>query len=268
MDNSKYFEINKRLWNERTLAHVQSQFYDNESFINGRNTLGEIELSSLGDVSGKSIIHLQCHFGQDSMSLARMGASVTGVDISDAAIKKAVELNNSLGLDVEFICCNVYDTLEHINQQYDIVFVSYGATCWLPDLDNWAKVVSGCLKPDGLLYYLEFHPSFYMIDDKTKTIAYDYFNIGVQIEKHTGSYTENGEEISLEECFWQHSLSEITSSLINQNMRIENIMEYDYSPYNCFENMVEQSPGKYVLDLDRIRIPHVLELQVIKNHIK
>jgi len=93
MDNSKYFETNRQLWNERTKAHVDSKFYDNESFLEGRNTLGEIELNSLGDVSGKSIIHLQCHFGQDSLSFARMGASVTGIDISDTAIQKAKEMN-------------------------------------------------------------------------------------------------------------------------------------------------------------------------------
>jgi len=131
--------------------------------------------------------------------------------------------------------------------QFDIVFVSYGATCWLPDLNKWAEVVKTCLKPDGQLYYLEFHPSFYMIDFKTKSIAYDYFNTGVQIEKHEGSYTENGQEIALDECFWQHSLSELTSSLIDQGMRIDGIKEYDYSPYNCFENMIYNTLNMNIL---------------------
>jgi len=265
--NSEYFDMNKTLWNARTAVHLKSDFYDNNTFLNGRNTLSEPEMNNLGDVSGKSIIHLQCHFGQDSLSLARMGAHVTGIDISDAAITKAQEMNEQLNLTASFICCNVMDTLAHVRDTFDIVFVTYGATCWLPDLKPWAHTVSELLKPGGFLYYCEFHPTFYMIDDTKKRIGFPYFNTGVQVESNDSSYTDGDTVLGLKEYFWNHSLSEIISPLLSEGLSLESIMEYDYSPYNCFENMVEVQKGRYALDINGVRPPHLLEFKARKKGI-
>jgi 2-polyprenyl-3-methyl-5-hydroxy-6-metoxy-1,4-benzoquinol methylase len=120
-----------------------------QSFLEGKSTLNEIELQLLGDISGKKILHLQCHFGQDTMSLSRMGAKATGIDLSNKAIERAKEIALRLNLDTDFICCDLYDAPNHLNEKFDIVFTSYGTIGWLPDLDKWAKVVSHFLKPNG-----------------------------------------------------------------------------------------------------------------------
>src|SRR5690606_6870502 len=129
-----YIDINKALWNEKTKHHVESEFYDMQGFEKGETSLKEIELELLGDIRGKKILHLQCHFGQDSLSLARMGANVTGVDLSDSAIAKAQELAGKLEVDAQFICSDIYDLPNNLDEQFEIVFTSYGVIGWLPDM--------------------------------------------------------------------------------------------------------------------------------------
>nr|HMQ81182.1 class I SAM-dependent methyltransferase [Ignavibacteria bacterium] len=138
----KYIEVNRDLWNKKTPVHVTSEFYDVASFKKGKSSLNPAELEALGDVSGKSLLHLQCHFGMDTLSWARLGAKVTGVDLADKAIDAARELNAELGLDAEFICSDVFDLKNVLDKKYDIVFTSYGTIGWLPDLDKWADIVS------------------------------------------------------------------------------------------------------------------------------
>ena len=155
MDTS-YLEKNRQLWNARVKSHLDSGFYDLQSFREGKSSLNTPELRLLGNVRGKSILHLQCHFGQDSLSLARMGATVTGVDLSDEAVTSAQKLATELNLPARFICCDVYDTRKVLNEQFDLVFSSYGTIGWLPDLKPWAAVVASSLKPGGRLYLLSF----------------------------------------------------------------------------------------------------------------
>src|SRR5687768_7525547 len=138
----KYIEINKDSWNNRTDSHLKSEFYDVEGFLKGKSSLNDIELTLLGDVQGKSILHLQCHFVQDTISLARLGADATGIDVSDKAIENAKKLARETNTKAAFICCELYDLPNRLTQQFDIVFTSYGTISWLPDLDKWAKVVS------------------------------------------------------------------------------------------------------------------------------
>src|SRR5258705_4385664 len=178
MENyDQYFEANKDLWNQRTVVHKDSFFYNLAGFKAGENVLTPIELNELADVKGKKMLHLQCHFGMDSLNWARLGADVTGVDLSDEAIKEAKQLNDELGLNAKFICCNVYDLhpknaessktplLEAtdpaigrekvgnlVREAFDIVFTSYGTIGWLPDLDKWAEIITYYLKPGGTFY--------------------------------------------------------------------------------------------------------------------
>src|SRR3569833_2969415 len=171
-----YFEENKKLWNQRTTVHKDSSFYDVTSFLGGKSSLNEIELREIGDVKGIKILHLQCHFGMDSLSLARMGADVTGVDLSDAAIEEARKLNEELSLGAKFICCNVYELKNHLEEQFDIVFTSYGVIGWLPDLNKWAEIIGHFLKPGGFFYMAEFHPVVWMLDEDFKEVKYSYHN--------------------------------------------------------------------------------------------
>ncbi|WNZ58090.1 class I SAM-dependent methyltransferase [Microbulbifer sp. MKSA007] len=145
-----FFEINRHSWDSRTRIHVKSEFYNIDGFLSGKSTLNEFELSDIGNVSGKSLLHLQCHFGLDTLSWARLGAKVTGVDISSVAITEAQALSDRSGLHGEFICNDIYSFGESNNKEFDIVFTSYGALCWLPDIERWASVVAQCLKPGGL----------------------------------------------------------------------------------------------------------------------
>ena len=139
---SNYIETNRRAWNEKTGVHIKSAFYDNENFLKGKSSLKDIELNLLGDISGKNILHLQCHFGQDSISLSRLGANVTAIDLSDEAIKRAKEFASQTNTQTKFICCNIYDLPNYLDEQFDIVFTSYGTISWLPDLDKWAEIIS------------------------------------------------------------------------------------------------------------------------------
>ena len=150
----RYIELNRESWNRRTAVHLTSEFYDVEGFLNGKNTLKDIELNLLGDISNKKVLHLQCHFGQDSISLSRLGAKVTGVDFSDKAIESARILNEQTKTDAVFICCDIYDLPQHLDETFDIIFTSYGTIGWLPDLNKWAQIVSRFLKTGGKFIFM------------------------------------------------------------------------------------------------------------------
>jgi 2-polyprenyl-3-methyl-5-hydroxy-6-metoxy-1,4-benzoquinol methylase len=134
-ENKEYLELNKNTWNNKTEVHIASEFYDMKGFLDGKSTLNSIELELLGDVSNKKILHLQCHFGQDTITFSRMGAQATGVDFSDKAVEKAREFAAKLNLDTSFICCDIYDAPNHLDEKFDIVFTSYGTIGWFPDLE-------------------------------------------------------------------------------------------------------------------------------------
>ncbi len=245
MDASDYIAINKALWDEKTHHHMDSEFYNVAAFLQGKSSLNEIELGLLGDVKDKSVLHLQCHFGQDTLSLSRMGANATGVDFSEVSITRARGLNEQLGLDAQFICTDIYELPGKLHQQYDIVFASYGTIGWLPDMQRWAQVVAQFVKPGGKFVFVEFHPVVWMFDYGFKTVEYSYFNKEAIIETNTGSYADRKANISKTEIGWNHSLAEVIQNLLAAGLSISSFQEYDYSPYNCFQNMVAVAPGKY-----------------------
>jgi 2-polyprenyl-3-methyl-5-hydroxy-6-metoxy-1,4-benzoquinol methylase len=255
MNSENYLQVNKQTWNNKVSIHIDSDFYEQEQFLNGKITLPKTDLDALGNVSGKRILHLQCHFGQDSLSLARLGAKVTGIDFSEEAIEKAKSLNEKLGLNAEFICCDVYDTLQHITEKYDIVYTSYGTIGWLPDLDKWAAVISGALKPMGKLVFFEFHPVVWMYDNDFNEVFYDYFKSEPILEEETGTYADRYVAIEYKTITWNHSLSEVFQSLIKQNISIKNFQEYNYSHYNCFSHTEEFEPGKFRIQKFGNKIP-------------
>lgn len=255
-----YLELNRVLWNKKLESHLDSAFYDQNQFLKGKSSLNSIELDLLGDVENQSILHLQCHFGQDSMSLSRMGANVTGVDLSDMSIKKATEISQSLGLTTQFICSDVYELPQHHHDKYDIVFTSYGTIGWLPDMDKWAQVISHFLKPGGKLFFIEFHPVIWMFDESFKTVKYNYFNAEPIIEIEKGTYANPDADIEQKSVSWNHSLSEVTNALINSGLTILQLEEYDYSPYPCFSFVKEAEPGKYRIEDLGNKVPMVYSI--------
>ncbi len=261
----KYFEANKYNWNQRTTVHKDSAFYDLAGFKAGASVLTPIESDELGNVSGRSLLHLQCHFGMDTLDWARRGAKVTGVDLSDVAIGEANKLSSEMGLDARFICCNVYDTSLHIKDQFDIVFTSYGTIGWLPDLAPWAAMIFERLKPGGRFYIAEFHPVVWMFDDDFTHIKYSYENQEVIVTESEGTYTDRNADIKGKEYSWNHSISEVLNALINAGLKIEMFNEHMYSPYPCFRNVVEFEKGKWHIKGLEGKIPMVYSLKAIRQ---
>lgn len=260
-DNSNYIHFNKIAWNSKTEVHINSEFYDMSGFLNGKSTLNDIELELLGDISNKKILHLQCHFGQDTMTFSRMGALATGIDLSDKAIDKAVELAQKLQLNTTFICCDIYDTPEYIDEKFDIVFTSYGTIGWLPDLNKWAKVISHFLKPNGSFIMVDFHPFVWMYDNDFKEVFYNYFNIEPIIEEQTGTYADRNSAIETKTFGWNHPISDILNSLIRSGLEINCFNEYDYSPYNCFNPTEEIEPNKFRITHFGNKIPMIYAIK-------
>lgn len=225
-----------------------------------------MELNLLGDVNGKSILHLQCHFGQDTLSLARMGADATGVDLSDNAIYNATLLAEKAKLKADFICCDVYSLPQHLEKQFDIVFTSYGTIGWLPDLDKWAKIVSHYLKPGGKFIFAEFHPVVWMFDDDFTKVGYNYFNAGPIIETESGTYADRDAPIHKEYVGWNHPTGEVLTSLLQNGLRLLSYEEFDYSHYNCFKHTEEFEPGKFRIKHLENKIPMMFALVAIKEN--
>ncbi|MEP6682918.1 MAG: class I SAM-dependent methyltransferase [Parafilimonas sp.] len=260
-----YFEINKDAWNKRTIVNKTSAFYDVESFKKGQSSLNKLELDALGNVKNKCLLHLQCHFGMDTLSWAREGAIVTGIDLSDEAINTAKQLSNELNIPAEFISCNVYDTLENITHQYDIIFTSYGVIGWLPDLDKWAEVINKALKPGGTFLLAEFHPVVWMFDDNFQYIKYAYHNETMIVETQTGTYADRNADITYEECSWNHSLSEVMTALLKQGLIIQQFDELNYSYYNCFNNTIKGDDGYWRIKGLENKIPMMYAVKAVKN---
>lgn len=252
------------MWNERAKVHVTSAFYDVEAFLAGKNMLMPIELPLLGDLTGKDLLHLQCHFGVDTLCLARMGATVTGVDLSDESIRQADALAAKAGLSGTFICANVYDTPQSLSNSFDVVFTSYGTIGWLPDLDKWAAVIARCLRPGGRFVFAEFHPTLWMFDDAFTHVKYSYFNLEEIVEEVSGTYADRYAKLTATGISWNHALEEVITALLKQGLQITHFSEYDYSPYNCFDKTVEIAPGKWQIQGMEGKLPMVYALTAVK----
>ena len=273
-DQQSYFAANRELWNKRTAIHAASSFYDLEGFKKGGSSLNKIELEELGDVNGKSLLHLQCHFGMDTMSWQRLGAVCTGVDFSDEAIGLAKTINDELNLDTVFACSNIYDLKDVLKTtpegkvlkgSFDIVFTSYGTIGWLPDLNEWAAIIAYFLKPGGIFYIVDFHPVIWMMDEKFEHVKYDYFNSAVIAEAHTGTYTDREAPIKLKEYGWNHPFSEIIQALIHNGLFVLQFNEYPFSPYNCFENLEQGADGMWRIRGMDEKIPMLYSIKAVKN---
>lgn len=265
MDN-EFMNVNKEMWNRKTPIHVKSKFYNNELFLSGKNSLTDIDLQYLPDVKNKRLIHLQCHFGQDTLSLERMGASCVGIDFSEIAIEQAKEMTNALNLKSNFYVSNVYDTLELNLGKFDIVFTSYGVLAWLPDLDRWAKIVSGLLQTGGIFYIAEFHPVLYMFDFDKQVLQFPYFNTGLAFkDEEQSTYTDHNQVFETVSYFWQHSLDETLTALMDNGMEILRFKEFDYSPYNCFPHMKEIGQSSYQYGKPELKLPHVFHILAKKK---
>ncbi len=256
--DENYLELNKETWDRRAEKHFDSAFYDVDGFLQGKTTLQEIELQELGEISGQSLLHLQCHFGLDTLSLARMGARCTGVDLSPVAIAKANALRDETGLAAQFVCSDIYSFKRAEPAPFDRVFTSYGTICWLPDIRRWAQVIADNLRTDGEFYMAEFHPIYDLL------AGYSYFHRPEPDIEEAGSYTENSAALKTRMANWSHPLGTVLNALIAAGLHIQQVNEYPFSPYNCFPELQETTPGRFVLRHADQEAPLVYTIKAIK----
>jgi SAM-dependent methyltransferase len=269
LEESEYIESNRRLWNEKTRIHVGSEFYGVEGFKRGKSSLHSIELEELGDVAGKSLLHLQCHFGLDTFSWARLGARVTGVDFSDEAIAFARTLSRKIGVAAEFVCSNIYDLPEMLNGEFEIVFTSYGVLCWLPDLWKWASVISHFLKPGGTFYIVESHPFANVFDDgdvRELKIRYPYYGNEKPMHFPPGpTYADKTAKLRNPSYEWSHSLGEIVNSLLKSGLGIEFFHEFPFTCFQALPFLVQGEDGWWRLPDGHTDIPLLFSLMAKKG---
>lgn len=259
-----YFEANKQLWNQRTPIHEKSAFYNMEMFKSGASTLMSVELEEVGPVAGKKLLHLQCHFGLDTLSWHRLGAKVTGVDFSESAIASARKLAKEINAEATFVCSNVYDAEKHLPETFDIIFTSYGVIGWLPDLDEWAAIISRLLRKGGTFYLAEFHPVVWMFDNNFEKIIYSYNKSSVIEEEESGTYADTAAAINTTSFTWNHGLGEVLTALISHGLKIEFLHEFPFSPYNCFQNTVKGADGNFrIKNLENL-IPMMYSVKATK----
>ncbi len=254
-----YFKLNKQAWDKRVKTHVTSKFYDVKGFLAGKTSLREIELNELGKVEGKRLLHLQCHFGLDTLSWARQGAIVTGVDLSQTAIDQANNLKEQTKLDATFVCSDVYAYADIAKGDHDIVFTSYGAVCWLPCLDQWAQTIDKSLSKGGTFYMVEFHPVYDLVS------GYSYFHKAKPDVEEEETYTENSDGEVATVAVWSHPLSDVINALLKIDLHIEHVNEFPYSPYDCFEGMEEEQKGRFFLSKSGQHVPLLYSIKATKT---
>jgi SAM-dependent methyltransferase len=268
------FGDNLKTWEAWTQIHVGSDFYDVASFRDERDPvrLRDYELSEIGPVAGRSLLHLQCHFGLDTLSWARLGADVTGADFSPAAIAAARSLSNELGIAARFVESNVYDLPRNLDDQFDIVYTSRGVLGWLPDIGRWADVVGHFVKPGGFFYITEAHPVAMVFDDSHDVgrgelrLKYQYWEheraLTFDVE---GSYADRSAPTEgLVEHSWDHSLGEIVTALIDSGLRIDFLHEFDFAEWE-FPWLVGGEDGRWRLPADAAgQLPLLFSLKASK----
>ncbi|MWA12527.1 class I SAM-dependent methyltransferase [Streptomyces sp. BA2] len=280
---SDWREANRKRWDERVPLHLASEYYDLEAFRSGKDPLRPFELAEVGDVTGRSLLHLQCHIGLDTLSWARHGASrVVGLDFSEPAVDAARDLAAELGFTADqasFVAADVYDAASAVpDSSYDIVYTGVGALCWLPDIQRWAETAAALVASPssqlrssrgdpngGFLYLSEFHPLADILDDATGSrIAYDYFARDAWIEETPGGYADmTTPTVHNRTVEWQHPVGEVVSALAAAGLRIDFLHEHDTTLFERFGSL-ELRDGVYQFPADRPRIPLMYSLRASK----
>jgi SAM-dependent methyltransferase len=237
---------NLRHWDELAALHERSDYYDVDGFKRGRSSLRSIELEQLGDVSGKRILHLQCHIGLDTLSLARLGADVTGVDFSSSSIDIASSLASELNIAARFVQSDIYVLPSILDEEFDVVFTSYGVLFWLPDLARWADLIARYLRPGGTFCIVDVHPVLRTLAERDGRIVVDrgaYFDDRPD-RREAQSYAEP--DAALEHparVHWMHGLGDVVTDLVRTGLRIDSLREYPVLSYRLFPSMVQDEDG-------------------------
>lgn len=260
-------EHNQAFWDERVPLHMRSEFYRLDEFRRGYDPIANrpFEIVEMGDVTGKSLLHLQCHFGMDTLAWARRGAKVTGLDFSEPAVTGGRELAGEMGIEAEFVASDVYLAGEALDgRQFDIVYTGRGALVWLPDVVRWAQVAASLVKPGGFLYLSEFHPFHEIFADEDLTLRYDYFHREPHVFVAAGSYATGGETTKNTTYEWTHGLGEVVSSVIEAGLRLEFLHEFDYTGWKRWPFMEKTGDEVYRMPEGMPLVPLAYSLKASK----
>ncbi|WP_457092115.1 class I SAM-dependent methyltransferase [Microvirga sp. P5_D2] len=266
----KWHEANRANWNKRAALHIRdvTGFYNVDGFLAGEDKLHAIEAAEIGDLKGKRLLHLQCHFGLDTLSLARRGAIVTGLDFSPVAIEGARELAHKANLPATFVEADVYEARQVIEGSFDMVYSTWGTICWLPDVKRWAKAVSDMLVPGGVFYFLDSHPSAQLLDEQNGHLQPTYGWRTPETKPdafpETQSYTGDAHSEPVIHYNWIHPLSDIIGGLLEAGLRLEFLHEHEYLPYKLFPMMVPAGKGLFRLPDGEVPIPLSFSLRAVK----
>ena len=271
---AEYRDVNRANWDERVPAHVASPDYHVQDFVADPSYLSHVvrfDLPRLGDVTGLRAVHLQCHIGTDTVSLARLGARMSGLDFSAPAIEQAQSLADRLGLSVDFHVADVYDAVEVLGEaSYDLVYTGIGAICWVPEIRRWAQVVAGLLKPGGRLFMREGHPMVWALageGEEQPVLKYSYFETPEPtVWDDGGTYVETDAEFTANVSHeWNHGLGEIITALQDAGLTFDSLTEHDSAPWDAVLGlMTEDADGEYRLTEKPERLAATYTLQVHK----
>ena len=261
-----HFAANRAMWDERVPIHVDSDFYDVGGFKAGRSDLHDFEIAEVGPVGDQDLLHLQCHFGLDTLSWARLGARVTGLDFSAPAIEAARALADECGLAADFVCANVYDAPEVLTHRFDVVYVSLGAIIWLPDIWRWAEIVEALLRPGGRLYLRETHPFTGTLGNDDLSVALDYFHADEpQAWDDAGTYADpEATTIQNRSYEWQHPVSDVVSAVIGQGLHLDLLHEFPFTVFQQWPFMERRDDGTWWMPEDRPELPLMYSLRATK----
>jgi SAM-dependent methyltransferase len=270
-----YRSINLANWDERAPAHAKSPDYAFARFLEDPEYLSQVvrfDLPLLGEVRGLRGVHLQCHIGTDTLSLARLGARMSGLDFSPAALTEARQLVAATSADIEFVQADLYDAVAALGaEKFDLVYTGTGALCWLPDISRWAGVVAELLAPGGRLFVREGHPMLWALDE-TRTdglrVEYPYFERPTPlVSTEPGTYVETDATfVHNTSHSWNHGLGEVISALLNQGMRITALTEHDSVHWDALPGQMERfENGEFRLADRPWRLAHSFTLQAVKE---
>jgi SAM-dependent methyltransferase len=258
-----FLQDNQNLWALKTPYHLNSDFYDRRSFLKGGSTLTELELLQVGEVKGLELLHLQCHFGLDTLSWVRLGARATGLDFSHEAIEAARALASESGLNCAFRCANVLDQQNDWESKFDRLVTSFGVLCWLANLDRWASNIAYYLRDGGVFSLLEFHPLTNLFSPEVSpTGRYSYSPMPVS-RRRTGTYANRNAPIEYTEHVWGHNIGEIISSLMRAGLKILTVAEHRYSPIMFHPEMIETDCG-WTIERNSEHLPVLLSITARK----
>jgi SAM-dependent methyltransferase len=271
---ASYLDVNRASWDDRAPAHAASPDYCVDRFVEDADFLSEVvafDVPLLGDVRGLRGVHLQCHIGTDTISLARLGAAMTGLDFSGAAVAEARRLSAIAATPADFVESDVYSALDVLpSAAFDLVYTGIGALCWLPDVRRWAGVVAGLLHTGGRLFIREGHPMLWAIDEaRTDVLAvdYPYFERPEPlVDDDPGTYVATTAEFTHNVTHsWNHGLGEIVTALLGAGMQLTGLVEHDSVPWEALPGQMEKDElGEWRLSDRPWRLAHTYTLQAVK----